>query len=64
MEGKCRGEKGIGTALRSFPSFGDRQREVKGGALAFDTLRPDPTTVGLDQVLGDGEAEAGAAVGA
>src|SRR5205823_14922192 len=37
-----------------------RQREVKRGSLALTALRPDATTVELDELLADREAEPGA----
>src|SRR6187455_3151728 len=40
---------------------GDRQGEPEGRADAFLRLDPDPAAVALDDVAGDGQAEAGAA---
>src|SRR3954452_15021848 len=40
--------------------LGERQREVERGALARATLRPDPAAVLVDDLLADGEADAGA----
>ena len=57
----ARSESGSGRRRVSWGWRGQGQGEVELGAVAEFALGPDAAAVGLDDVLDDGEAEAGAA---